>query len=108
MIEDHMVKLIAIYQKAEDTAAFEQHYRNVHMPLAMKMPGLRKCELGWAKASPGGVPRYHLVAELYFDDKAALKAAMMSPEGMAAAKDVGEFAGKLIHMIIADAETITP
>jgi uncharacterized protein (TIGR02118 family) len=101
-----MVKLIAVYQKAENTAAFEEHYRNVHLPLAKKMPGLRKCELGWVSGSPGGEPRYHLVAELYFDDKAALKAALMSPEGAAAAKDVMGFAGKLIHMMIANVEVL--
>lgn len=100
-----MVKLIAIYSKPEDAAAFEAHYRNVHMPLAMKMPGLKKCELGWVRGSPGGEARYHLVAELYFEDKAALKAAMMSPEGAATAKDVMGFAGKLIHMMIAEVET---
>lgn len=100
-----MVKLIAIYAKPEDPAAFEKHYREVHLPLAKKMPGLKKCELGWVRGSPGGEARYHLVAELYFEDRAALKAALNSPEGAAAAKDVMAFAGKIIHMMIADAET---
>lgn len=100
-----MVKLIAIYAKPDDPAAFERHYREVHMPLALKLPGLKKCELGWVRGSPGGEPRYHLVAELYFEDKAALKAALNSPEGAATAKDVMGFAGKIIHMLIADVET---
>lgn len=72
------------------------------MPLAMKMPGLKKCELGWVRGSPGGEARYHLVAELYFEDKAAAGGGAGSPE--AAAKDVMGFAGKIIHMI-ADAGT---
>ena len=100
-----MVKLIAVYAKADDVAAFEKHYREVHMPLAMKLPGLKKCELGWVRGSPGGEARYHLVAELYFEDKAALKAALGSPDGVAAAKDVMGFAGRIIHMMIADVET---
>jgi uncharacterized protein (TIGR02118 family) len=100
-----MVKLVALYATPEDKAAFEQHYRNVHLPLASRMPGLRKCELGWVKGSPGGEPRYHLVAELYFDDMAALKAALKSPEGAAAAKDVMGFAGKIIHMLMVEVET---
>lgn len=100
-----MVKLIALYAKPDDVAAFEKHYREVHVPLAMKMPGLKKCELGWVRGAPGGEARYHLVAELYFEDRAALKAALSSPEGAAAAKDVMGFAGKIIHMMIADVET---
>ncbi|MFN0137225.1 MAG: EthD family reductase [Phycisphaerae bacterium] len=101
-----MFKLIALYSKAEDVVAFEKHYREVHAPLAMKMPGLKKCELNWVKGSPGGEARYHLIAELYFEDKAALKAAMSSPEGMAAAKDLMGFAGKIVHLVTAECETM--
>lgn len=100
-----MVKLVVLYAPPEDKAAFEAHYRNVHMPLAMKLPGLRKCELGWVKGAPGGEARYHLVGELYFDDMAALKAALKSPEGMAAGKDVMGFAGRIVHMMMAEVET---
>lgn len=101
-----MVKLIALYTKPDDAVAFNRHYRETHMPLAMKMPGLRKCELGVIKsAAGGGEPRYFLQAELYFDDQAALDAAMKSPEGKAAAKDVMGFAGKLLHMMVAEVET---
>ena len=98
-----MVKLIALYQKPADVEAFNQHYRNVHIPLANKMPGLRRCELGWVTGAPGGEARYHLVAELYFDDMEALNAAMKSPEGKAAAKDLMSFAGPIVHLMVADA-----
>ncbi|MBL8877833.1 MAG: EthD family reductase [Phycisphaerales bacterium] len=98
-----MVKLIALYQKPADAEAFNNHYRTVHMPLANKMPGLRRCELGWVTGSPGGEARYHLVAELYFDSLDALNAAMKSPEGKAAAKDLMSFAGSIVHLMVADA-----
>lgn len=99
-----MVKLIAIYSKPEDLAAFDRHYREVHTPLARKMPGLQKLEVSAIRASPMGEPRYHLMAEMYFADRAALDAAMASPEGRAAGKDLMGFAGKLVHMMIADVE----
>lgn len=102
-----MYKLIAMYAKPENVDAFNAHYREIHAPLAMKMPGLKKCELGWVRGSPGGEARYHLVAELYFDSKEALNAAMGSAEGKAAAKDLMGFAGKLVHLMVADAETLT-
>ncbi len=97
-----MVKLVVLYAPPEDAEAFRRHYMEVHLPLARKMPGLRRCELGWVTGSPGGQPRYHLVAELYFDDRDALKAALKSPEGQAAGQDVMSFAGKIVHMMIAE------
>lgn len=102
-----MVKLIALYSRPANAESFEQHYRDVHMPLACKMPGLRKTVLGWVRGSPMGEARYHLVAELYFDSHEALKAAMKSPEGAAAAKDVMGFAGNLIHMMVAEVEELS-
>ena len=40
-----MVKLIALYRHPEDKKAFDDHYWNVHAPLAEKMPGLKKLEV---------------------------------------------------------------
>ncbi|MBI4717893.1 MAG: EthD family reductase [Planctomycetes bacterium] len=54
--------------------------------------------------SPGGEPRYYMAAELYFDSKEAMFAALGSPEGKAAAKDVMGFAGDLIHMMFANVD----
>jgi len=97
-----MVKLVALYKKPADAAAFEKHYTEVHAPLAKKMPGLRKMEVCRFTGSPGGEAKFHLMAEMYFDDKAAMMAALGSPEGKAAGKDVMSFAGDLIHMMFAD------
>ena len=97
-----MVKLVALYRRPADVDAFEQHYREIHAPLAKKMPGLKKLEISRFTGSPGGEPKFYMMAELYFDDKEAMKAALGSPEGKAAAKDVMGFAGDVIHMMFAD------
>ena len=97
-----MVKLVALYKKPADVAAFEKHYTEIHTPLAKKMPGLRRMEVCRFTGSPGGDAKFHLMAEIYFDDKAAMLAALASPEGKAAGKDVMSFAGDLIHMMFAD------
>lgn len=99
-----MVKLIALYKKPADTAAFDNHYREVHTPLAKKMPGLRKLEVMRITGAPGGEAKFYLVAEMYFDNMDALKAALASPEGKAAGKDVMSFAGDLVHMMFAEVE----
>lgn len=97
-----MVKLVALYRKPADLAAFEKHYAEIHTPLAKKMPELRKLEVCRFTGSPGGEAKFHLMAEMYFDSKEAMMAALGSPEGKAAGKDVMSFAGDLIHMMFAE------
>lgn len=97
-----MVKLVALYKNPSDVAAFEQHYTEVHTPLAKKMPGMRRLEVSRFTGSPGGEPKFYLMAEMYFDTKEAMMAALGSPEGKAAGKDVMSFAGDIIHMMFAE------
>jgi len=93
-----MVKLIALYTRPEEPADFDRQYFETHVPLAMKMPGLLKCEIARVTGAPMGESKYHMVAELYFQDMPALNAAMSSPEGKAAAKNLMSFAAKLVTM----------
>lgn len=97
-----MVKLVAIYRKPEDVEAFDQHYFNTHAPLAEKMPGLIKLEVAKVYGSPAGESDLHLIAEMYFESKEAMMAALKSPEGKATGKDVMSFAGNIISMHFAE------
>lgn len=100
-----MVKLVALYKKPKDSEAFDKHYEEVHTPLTLKMPGLRKMEVSRVTGAPMGDSEYYLMAEMYFDDAAALQAAMGSDEGKAAARDLMGFAGDIVTMFIADVES---
>jgi uncharacterized protein (TIGR02118 family) len=94
-----MVKLVAVYRKPDDVEAFDKHYFETHLPLAKKMPGLIKSEIEKGVASPmPGVEVPHLAAHMYFKDMPALQAALASPEGKAAGKDLMGFAGKYVRM----------
>jgi len=97
-----VVKFIALYKKPADVEAFEKHYQEIHAPQAMKMPGLQKFELSHMTGSPGGEPKFYMMAELYFENKEAMFGALNSEEGKAAAKDVMGFAGDIIHMMFAE------
>ncbi len=97
-----MVKLVALYKKPADAAAFDDYYFNTHVELANKMPGLKKVEISKVTGAPGGEAEYYLMAELYFENMDALKAAMSSPEGKAAAKDLMGFAKEIVSMMFAD------
>ncbi len=103
-----MVKLVALYKKPADVKAFEDHYFNIHLPLANKIPGLQKVELSRFTASPMGETEYHMMAELYFENMDALKSGMSSPEGKASGKDLMSFAKDIVHMVFAEVEEKVP
>ena len=96
-----MVKLVVLYKKPADVSAFETHYKERHLPLARKIPGLVKLEVSHMTGAPGGEPRFYMTAELYFQDEDGMKAGLGSDEGKAAGKDAMAFAGDLIHMMFA-------
>jgi uncharacterized protein (TIGR02118 family) len=97
-----MVKLVALYRKPADAAAFEQGYFQTHIPLVKKIPKLRRVEISRVTGAPRGEPEYYLIAEMYFDDKAAMDAAMASPENAEAGKNLMGFAKGLVTFVYAD------
>ncbi len=88
-----MARLVVMYKTPRDAAAFDRHYFDRHVPLAKKIPGLRKYEVNNGPvATPAGPSGIHLVAILHFDDMAAIQNAFASAEGQAAAGDLQNFA----------------
>lgn len=105
-----MHTLTAIYRAPENKEEFDKHYRDVHTPLVQEMEGLRKVELAWVEkmltpANETLAAAPHLICTMYFNDADALKAAMKSPGGIAAAKDLMAFSGPLVSMVTAKVET---
>jgi uncharacterized protein (TIGR02118 family) len=90
--EDNMVKLMILWNTPEDPVAFERYYRDVHIPLAKQMPGLRRYTIGrHMTALRGGEPSYW-IAELEWDSMDALQKALQSPQGQATAQDADKVA----------------
>jgi uncharacterized protein (TIGR02118 family) len=85
-----MVRFLVLYRQPQDVAAFESHYRDVHIPLARKLIGLRRYTISRNAAPIRGGEPYYLVAKLDWDDMAALQRAFQSPEGQATAQDVAK------------------
>ncbi len=79
-----MVKLIYLFRRkagmSED--AFETYWREVHGPLGMRIPGLRRLVQSRAIQIPGDrrPPDFDGVAELWFDDVDTLLRARQSEE----------------------------
>ena len=102
-----MAHVVVMYKTPKDTAAFDKHYSEIHVPIAKKLPGLRKYELSRGPvATPAGPSGFHLIATLYFDSMAAVQAAFGSPEGKAAAADVQKFATGGADMILFDTKEV--
>lgn len=98
-----MARLLVMYKTPKDPAAFDKHYFDKHIPLANAIPGLRKYEVSNGPvATPTGPSGIHLVAILHFDDMATVEKAFASPEGQAAAADVGTFATGGVDMYLFD------
>jgi uncharacterized protein (TIGR02118 family) len=88
-----MARLLAMYKTPRDTVAFDKHYFEKHIPLAKKIPGVRKIEVSQGSVvAPMGGSNYHLIANLQFDNVAAIQNAFGSAEGQAAVADVQGFA----------------
>jgi uncharacterized protein (TIGR02118 family) len=103
-----MVRFLVLYQQPTDVAAFEHHYFDVHVPLAQKLPGLRKYTLSRNASAVRGPAPYYLVAELDWDDMASLQRDFASPLGQATGKDVEnlEALSPGIQSMILELETV--
>jgi uncharacterized protein (TIGR02118 family) len=88
-----MARMVVIYRTPENMEAFDRHYFEIHVPLAKKIPGLRKYEVSDGPiATPVGTANIHRIGTLYFDDLAAIEKAFASAEGQAAGADRRRFA----------------
>lgn len=102
-----MAKLVALYRKPQDTAAFDRHYASNHIPLAKTLPGLRSYEVSTGPvASGGGESPYHLIAMLSFDSMAAMQEALGSPAGEETAADLGNFAQAGVELLMFDSKEV--
>jgi uncharacterized protein (TIGR02118 family) len=82
------VKLTIVYGTPESADTFDKHYREVHMPIVDRWPGVQRTEVAKVTGGPGGsASPYHLVTEIYFADEDALNGALASDPGREAGKD---------------------
>jgi uncharacterized protein (TIGR02118 family) len=104
-----MFKVIAVYRVPADDAAkakFEDHFKNVHAPICLRIPGIKELRTNKIFGGPTGASNLHMIAEMVFENKDVWKAAMKTPEMMESGKDAMKFAGELVSVHFAE-ETIT-
>ena len=86
-----MVHFFVAYEQPSDVAAFERHYFGVHVPLAKRLPGLRRYSISRNPTAVRG-PEPYLVALLEWDDMDSLRQDFASPLGRETARDVDHLA----------------
>jgi uncharacterized protein (TIGR02118 family) len=83
-----MARMVVIYRTPKDPVAFDKHYTTVHIPLAKRLPGLRRYEVSQRPIlTPAGDLEPYLIATLHFDDLTAIRHAFATPDGQACAAD---------------------
>jgi uncharacterized protein (TIGR02118 family) len=100
-------RLIVQYGQPTDPAAFDRHYREVHVGLAQAIPGVLRFSIGHPQALDGTTAPY-LVAELDFESAEAFAAGMGSEAGRSAGADVATFATGGASMASYDVDDVSP
>ncbi len=95
-------RLLALYRRPEGgdeaLATFWRRYREEHMPLIEKVPGLRTTTIWNVNGHYAGEDLV-AVTQMEFDDKQALDAAMASDEMRAAGRNLREIAPGLLTLV---------
>lgn len=89
-----MVKVIVLLSRREGMTPeeFARHLHEQHRPLVVALPGLRRLIFNQVLPNPEDPPPgYDAVAEDWFDDAAAMAAALASPQGQAVLADAQQF-----------------
>ena len=94
-----------------DLDGFMRRYREVHVPLVSRWPGLRRMvlhtPLAWRDPFPVNPGKAVLMAQLEFEDEAAMNAAFASRERAEAREDFKRFpryGGSVVHQAMSGEE----
>jgi uncharacterized protein (TIGR02118 family) len=82
-----MATMMVIYKTPRDKKSFLEHYFDVHIPLAKKLPGLIKYKVSQSPVPVISGQDAFLIGELVFASMEDIKSAFASPEGRACAED---------------------
>jgi uncharacterized protein (TIGR02118 family) len=85
--------MVVLYRRPDLTSEqFRRHLQEIHGPLAMNLPGLKRYVQNIVGDDPKRKPpEWDAIIELYFDDWSAMEAAWASPQGAASDADLPAF-----------------
>jgi uncharacterized protein (TIGR02118 family) len=87
-----MYRLSVLYGVPTDPRAFDEYYRNLHIPIARRMRGLSRWTITpILLPADGSTVPYHMIADLYAPSREHMQEILDSPEGKAAREDLDNF-----------------
>ncbi|HEV2034232.1 MAG TPA: EthD family reductase [Candidatus Dormibacteraeota bacterium] len=105
-----MARIVAFHKRPTDPEAFLKYYRDVHIPIVRKIPGVRNIRWGKVLRTADGSPDpCWLISDVYFDNLGALETALRSPEMQESFADVSNFirAGD-VQIMFCEAQDTSP
>jgi uncharacterized protein (TIGR02118 family) len=96
-----MSKLIVLYPAPENPDQFARYFRETHMPLVRKMPGLKDAAYGPSTSLDGTPGSFFWTFVGTFDSLQAIHDALGSPAGKATVADIPNYSPKaptILHL----------
>jgi uncharacterized protein (TIGR02118 family) len=97
-----MITLFALFRKPEEVQEFDKHFNESLIPLLRNVPGLQGLHVTRITGAALGESKYHVVAELQFNDRRTMDAALSSKEGKAVVRNIMSFAADLITVFFGE------
>ena len=90
-----MIKTVGLLTRRPDIsrAEFHRHWREVHAPLVLALPGVRRYVQCRPVEGPGIEAEYDGIAEVWYDDLESLRVTLESPEYQDLMDDEKNFMG---------------
>jgi uncharacterized protein (TIGR02118 family) len=100
-----MIKLTIVWNLPLGMSAeeFDRRYFNEHVPLASSVPGVRRyLTTKFTSAGDGSPAAFYRMAELFYDDRAALDTAVKSPQSRAARQQVTDWQWRDVSFMLGE------
>jgi uncharacterized protein (TIGR02118 family) len=95
-------KLMLIFRRPKDLAAFETRWSHDFVRAAEKMPGIRRVTVSRINGGLSDNVDFHLVHEFYFDNAESMRRAMASEKGQKAGNILMSFAADIVTLCFAE------
>ena len=109
-----MIKVLSLLTRKPDISheAFVRHWKDIHGPLALDVPGVRRYVQSHIAGTRtrADIPETEVeidgIAELWYDDEAAMRASAATPEAQRLYADGALFIGRIKSFVIDEQEII--
>ena len=96
-----MLKFMLMFRQPADVEAFENSYNDL-LALIERMPDIQRRQVVSVTGSPTGTASYYRMLEIYFEDRATMEAALMTPIGQEAGGQIQTFPPGSFELLFAD------